>query len=194
MLAEPLIYVYDYTRNQRELDISVINLKGRKNLILDPPTHNKSATWNIRSSFSGKIIDLYSNRLVDSLFWEIDFTKPPIEKTGFVVAKQDLKKFFAEKLEHMGLNERERTEFIDYWTQQLVNMPYYYIHFYFNSYADQEMPLRFSEKPDSVFRVWMNQIGLEQPFQIEPQVLPSGFARQGLTVVEWGGFLDPKIS
>lgn len=40
--------------------------------------------------------------------------------------------------------------------------------------------------PDSVIRVFMAWQGLDEPIEVEQQVLQS-FERNGFTVVEWGG-------
>ncbi|MBR3269031.1 MAG: hypothetical protein IKI58_09985 [Oscillospiraceae bacterium] len=46
--------------------------------------------------------------------------------------------------------------------------------------------LNISPAPDSICRIFMAYIPLEESVEIEPQQL-SNFERKGFTVVEWGG-------
>ncbi|MCR4794855.1 MAG: hypothetical protein K5898_06755 [Ruminococcus sp.] len=46
--------------------------------------------------------------------------------------------------------------------------------------------LNISPAPDSLLRIFMTYVPLENAVDIEPQQLPT-FERKGFTVVEWGG-------
>ncbi|MCR5600378.1 MAG: hypothetical protein K6G33_06550 [Ruminococcus sp.] len=62
---------------------------------------------------------------------------------------------------------------------------YNLISFQGNAYTDSAK-LNISPTPDSLLRVFMTYVPLENAVEIEPQQLET-FERKGFTVVEWGG-------
>ncbi len=105
---------------------------------------------------------------------------------GFVVKGQDTISFLEEKLEILGLNEREANEFIIYWLPQMENNKYNYIRFESIEKINEYMPLEIEPKPDSLIRVLMLFKPLEKEIQVNEQELITP-QRTGYTVVEWGG-------
>ena len=105
---------------------------------------------------------------------------------GFVVKGEDTIEFLEEKLEILGLNEREANEFIIYWLPKLENNKYNFIRFQTEEEINNNMPLEITPKPDTVIRVVMEFKELEESIEIEKQQLETP-ERIGYTVVEWGG-------
>ena len=85
----------------------------------------------------------------------------------------------------IGLTPREYNEFIVYWLPKMQDNPYNLISFQSEAYTDAAK-LDIDPTPDSVLRVFMAWKPLGRPQTIEPQTFTS-FARDGFTVVEWGG-------
>ena len=119
------------------------------------------------------------------LFWEgEDRTEYDMTK-GFVVPGSETESFLREKLEFLGLVPTEYEEFIEYWLPRMKDNPYNLITFQKEAY-EETAGLLISPKPDSILRVFMVYMPLEQPVQAEePELVP--FERRGFTVVEWGG-------
>ena len=86
----------------------------------------------------------------------------------------------------LGLTEKEAEEFIIYWLPILESNRYNYIRFADADEIEKNMPLKISERPDTVIRVLMTFKGLDEPVQVEEQKLTPA-ERSGFTVVEWGG-------
>lgn len=105
---------------------------------------------------------------------------------GFCIKGKDTIKFLEEKLEILGLNERETEEFIIYWLPKMENNNYNYIRFETIEEQNQAMPLNINPKPDSLIRIMMDWKGLDNKIEVKEQVLQSP-KREGYTVVEWGG-------
>ena len=105
---------------------------------------------------------------------------------GFCIKGKDIIKFLEEKLEILGLNERETEEFIIYWLPKMENNNYNYIRFETIEEQNQAMPLNINPKPDSLIRIMMDWKGLDNKIEVKEQVLQSP-KREGYTVVEWGG-------
>ena len=109
-----------------------------------------------------------------------------MEEDGFIVNKTDVASFLEEKLNILGLNEREAEEFIVYWLPRLQQNEYNYIRFATTDEINKNMPLEFSEKPDTLIRVLMIYKGIEEPIKVKEQKLTSP-ERTGFVAVEWGG-------
>jgi hypothetical protein len=105
---------------------------------------------------------------------------------GFVVRGEDTIKFLEEKLEILGLNEREINEFIIYWIDKIENNKYNFISFRSIDDINKTMPLEFSKNPDTLIRVMVDFKKLDNYIEVEEQQLTK-VERNGYTVVEWGG-------
>jgi hypothetical protein len=105
---------------------------------------------------------------------------------GFVVKGEDSIKFLEEKLEILGLNEREAEEFIVYWLPILEKNNYNYIRFASQDEINQNMPLDVNPVPDTVIRVLMITKPLDKYVEVNEQQLEK-VERNGYTLVEWGG-------
>jgi len=102
-----------------------------------------------------------------------------------VVKKEEVTSFFEEKLTILGLNDREKTDFITFWAPKMDVKDYYYINFP-NEIFDSLHPLTVSPRPDSIQRVFMVYEGLDEKVNVKQQPL-TPFSRSGFSVIEWGG-------
>ena len=124
-----------------------------------------------------------------ALYWEGKSSKIynyENAQEGFIVKGENTAEFLEEKLEILGLNEREAEEFIVYWLPQMEKNKYNYIRFETKEEINKEMPLEIEPKPDTVIRVLMDWKTLDEKIEIEEQKLEKA-NREGFTVVEWGG-------
>lgn len=96
-----------------------------------------------------------------------------------------MREFLYEKLTEIGLNTKEKSDFIMFWYPKLQEYPYIQITFAGEDY-NQSAPLKITPKPDSLLRVFMVAKPLDTSIVIEPQKLEK-FERKGFSVVEWGG-------
>lgn len=175
---KPIIYLYP----EKEEKVSV-KVNKKEILTCTYPKYNDG--WNVTAYLDGTLED-GNGRKYYALYWEgkydvkVDMTK------GFCVKGEDTIKFLEEKLEKLGLNEREAEEFIVYWLPQLENNEYNYIYFKQTEEVNDITGLDISPKPDTLIRILMVFKPLNKEIKVEEQeiVTPS---REGFTVVEWGG-------
>jgi hypothetical protein len=104
-----------------------------------------------------------------------------------VVKREGLKIFFTDKLAQLGLNDREASEFIEYWVSRMVTHPYYLVYFLPETEIEEIAPWHMTPAPDTLIRVMMDYLPLDKPLQIAPEALSKPQKRQGFTAVEWGG-------
>ena len=174
---KPVIYLYP----EQKTAVSV-SLDYAGTLTATYPAYENG--WTVTAEPDGTLYDENGDEY-SYLFWEgenntdYDFSK------GFCVAGADTADFLREKLAENGLTPREYNEFIVYWLPKMQENPYNLISFQSERYTDTAK-LDIDPEPDSVLRVFMAWKPLHRPQTIEPQTFTS-FARDGFTVVEWGG-------
>ncbi|MBU1240694.1 hypothetical protein KJ865_13360, partial [Myxococcota bacterium] len=102
-----------------------------------------------------------------------------------VVSGTDALAFLEETLAYLGFSRREANEFIIYWLPQLEQHPYNYLRFLQDEWESM-VPLTVNPVPDSVLRVLMLHVPVDETFSCPPQTLVP-VERHGFTLVEWGG-------
>ena len=177
---KPVIYLYP----EKETDVHVEVELTEADLATTYPKYNNG--WDIVAKPDGSLVNKADGTHHRYLFWDAvncrtayDFSK------GFCVAGSDTESFLKEKLSYMGLSEDEMNEFIVYWLPLMEHNEYNLISFQSEKYTDSAK-LNITPAPDSMLRVFMTYVPLEEAVDIEPQEL-STFERNGFTVVEWGG-------
>ncbi len=179
IVAKPIIYLYP----EKETELFV-RLGNSERVTVSYPEYKDG--WHVIAKPDGKLIDVNTGRSLYSLYWEGIQDKKLDIKDGFVVKGSDTVKFLEEKLDYLGLSEREAEEFIVYWLPKLQNNKYNYIRFATMEEINENMPLEFSEKPDTIIRVLMQFKALDSEIKVKPQKLISP-ERKGFVAVEWGG-------
>ena len=175
--AKPVIYLYP----EQETTVSV-SLDYAGMLTATYPAYEDG--WTVTAEPDGTLHDENGNEY-SYLFWEGEDKTDYDFSTGFCVAGADTADFLREKLAEIGLTPREYNEFIVYWLPKMQDNPYNLISFQSEAYTDAAK-LDIDPTPDSVLRVFMAWKPLGRPQTIEPQTF-TPFARDGFTVVEWGG-------
>ncbi len=142
--------------------------------------------WSVLAHPDGTLIDHWTNQDTYGLFWEgnpqsiqYDFSH------GFVIKWSELRNFLYTKLTEIGLNTKEKSDFIMYWYPKLQEYPYIQITFAWSDYTDTAK-LSISPTPDSLLRVFMVAKPLTEYRNIPPQQFQK-FERKWFSVVEWGG-------
>ena len=175
--AKPVIYLYP----EQETTVSV-SLDYAGTLTATYPAYENG--WTVTAEPDSTLYDENGDEY-SYLFWEGENNTDYDFSTGFCVAGADTADFLREKLAEIGLTPREYNEFIVYWLPKMQDNPYNLISFQSEAYTDAAK-LDIDPTPDSVLRVFMAWKPLGRPQTIEPQTF-TPFARDGFTVVEWGG-------
>ncbi|MBR6581915.1 MAG: SH3 domain-containing protein [Ruminococcus sp.] len=177
---KPVIYLYP----EQETDVHVELELTESDLATTYPKYNNG--WDVTAYPDGTLLNKADGTHHKYLFWDakncrtrFDFSK------GFCVAGEDTESFLKEKLTYMGLTEQEMNEFIVYWLPLMEHNAYNLITFQGDAYTESAK-LNITPSPDSICRIFMAYVPLENAVDIEPQELET-FERKGFTVVEWGG-------
>lgn len=178
-VKKPIIYLYPTT----ETEVSV-KLGNAEKLTTTYPKYEDG--WKVIAKPNGDLKDIKSGKSMYSLYYEAENDISTTIQEGFIVKGEDISKFMEEKLEILGLTEREAQEFIIYWLPVLEANKYNYIRFATREEIDENMPLEIEPKPDTTIRVIMIFKGLDEEIKVKEQKLITP-ERHGFTVVEWGG-------
>jgi len=177
---KPVIYLYP----KETMDISVgLNIKNSKFTTIYPKFNEKNG-WNVKAKPNGDI--LIKDKTYPYLFWEADsYSQQQETNEGFLVTKENAVNFLEEKLEILGLNEKEKTDFITFWLPVLLKNKLSLCSFQSKQFFD-DIELKVTPRPDSLIRVFLTIKKLDTPINIKEQKLVSN-KRKGFTVIEWGG-------
>ena len=178
--GKPVIYLYP----EQETDVHVELELAEAELSTTYPRYNNG--WDVTASPDGSLLNKADGTHHKYLFWDADNCRMRYDfSNGFCVAGSDTESFLKEKLSYMGLTEEEMNEFIIYWLPLMEHNTYNLIAFQGDVYTNSAK-LNITPEPDSLLRVFMTYVPLEEAVNIEPQQLET-FERKGFTVVEWGG-------
>ena len=178
--AKPIIYLYP--TQETNLNVQVV---PNGTLTFTYPEYKNG--WDVTAFPNGHLT--LNNQSYNYLWWESrtnsDLTNP---ESGFIVKKDDLNSFFDSKLASIGLKQNEINDFKEYWIDTMTkeNSEYYQVSFLMNDEVNQIAKLNFSEKVDTLLRVFMLYKPVGSIATIPEQKL-SKVDRLGFTVVEWGG-------
>jgi hypothetical protein len=181
--AEPLVYLYPKVKS----DIS-LTLKNT-NVIRSDPHYNN--TWNV-TAYPNGLLQSESGKPYEHLYWEGEAKEPENPALEVITSTGKLHQTLEQILTTMGLNERERKDFENYWEPKLSFSSYYSLKFYDESEISKVVPLTVVPKPDTVIRVLFSYEGLENVPENQVDIIKGEYTlpqRTGFTVVEWGGIL-----
>ncbi len=144
--------------------------------------------WQVLAYPSGKLE--YQGQTYPNLFWEGlgNGFYPNYQDHGEVVTQEQLIPTVKEQLKLLGLNEKESSDFLEFWQPRFPQTPYTRLTWLGTSEMNALAPLTVSPQPDTMIRVFLEFEGLQQHKVLIPQRL-SHQKRVGFTLVEWGGLL-----
>ena len=178
--AKPVLYLYP----NEKTDITV---KFEHSDLLTTTYPKFKDKWQVTAYPNGDLYDLNGNYYY-ALYWEEEKNHSVDFNEGFYVTKNNAINFLEEKLSIIGLNAKERNEFIMYWLPILEKNEKSLVYFELTNERDYYNKLIISPKPDSILRVAMHVKKVNKKTSIKEQSLTS-FDRNGFTAVEWGGVI-----
>lgn len=182
--GKPVIYLYPKKSQE-----TFVNVKPNGKFIVTIPPIKDG--WNVVAEPDGTIFHKDTNKEYPYLFWEayaIDMQRP---EEGFVVKREELDKFFDDKLSYLGLIKKEIDDFKEYWIPHMQEDPWYFINFIPKSELDRVFPVEIIPEPDTFIRVYFTHKGLPEQIEFKEQSLKKA-KRIGYIATEWGGTINRK--
>lgn len=177
---KPILYLYPH-----EDTLVTVKFTDSRHLKVSYPAYPDDG-WRVWASKDGTLTDAATGKKFYALYWESRDSWTGELPEGFVVRGQETAAFLEEKLEAIGLNFKEREEFIVYWLPRMVNNAYNIIYFDFDDYA-AAYPIEIDPKPNHHLRFLMRWKSSATEVSVREQALPAFDRSDGFTAVEWGG-------
>jgi|GEM_PF-541329 len=180
---KPVIYTYSPT----DQEIS-IQLKPNGGFSFTYPSYGDAGWKGIAHSDGSMTVN---GTRYPYLFWE-GLNKKAEQmadySSGFVVKKAEVTTFLENKLTQMGLNDKEKTDFITFWGPRMIQAEQGFVQFLFNEDYNLVAEMNISPAPTEIFRVYMMWTPLENTTEYHPQPQKiETVKRTGFYVIEWGG-------
>ena len=176
--AKPILYLYPEVETQ-----ITVNFSNEDNLTTTYPKFKNE--WKVLAKPNGDLYDS-NGKYYYGLYWEEDLNHKVDFSEGFYVTKENAIEFLEEKLTYIGLNDKERNEFIMYWLPILEKNGKNLVYFELTDERDSFNKLIINPKPDSILRLAIHVKKVNNKVNIKEQKLET-FNRTGFTAVEWGG-------
>lgn len=185
--CKPAIYMYP----EKTTSINVkLSLDG--NLTVSNPAYDAQNGWSVVADPSGKLVSPLTLSDYPYLYYEADLKEVNIPKEGWVIEKSKIKDQISKMMKEIGFNEKEISDFMNYWLPRLTEKPYYFVTLLPENVINQKEKLAFSVSPDTLIRSRFVFEGLDAPLSVKPLTNITSHARTGFTVADWGGTIVGK--
>jgi hypothetical protein len=176
--GKPVIYLYPEQTETISVDVDALVTKSE-------PLYEHG--WVVEATPEGKLT--HSSGVYDSLFWDGYGNGAYAEiAEGFVVPTKDALRTMGEHLAYMGFNQKEITDFKEFWGPHLPATPYTKFHWLQTNEMNELAALSIEPRPTTLFRAFVDFEGVDEMQSIEPQQLEQ-HERRGYVATEWGGLL-----
>lgn len=177
-IDKPVLYLYP----KEDMNVT-INFEKEDNLLVTYPKFQQE--WKVFAKKDGSLYDEKGNYYY-ALYWDEKQRKTVDFQEGFYVTSDNAISFLEDKLTYIGLNDRERNEFIMYWLPILEKNKKSVVYFELTKERQQENKIYIHPVPDSLLRVTIHVKKINQKIKIKEQQLEK-FNRHGFSAIEWGG-------
>ena len=177
-IAKPILYLYP----KKTTNVTVSFEHPEYLETTYPKFTNK---WSVKAHSNGDLYDK-DNKYYYGLYWDekkvhsVDFSE------GFYVEADDAIEFLEEKLTYIGLNDKERNEFITYWLPVMEKNKKNLVYFELTDERESYNKINISPKPDTLLRLVIHIKKVNKKVDIPKESL-THTARRGFVAVEWGG-------
>lgn len=189
IVDKPVIYAY--SENPIDFTLKVI---PQGVLTFTYPQLPADNTWKMKTDESGNLTAANGSNY-SYLFWESNqnayLIRNKKSNSNEIVALNTLISYLEKNLTVLGLNAKERTDFITFWAPKLQKFKMIQVQFFVDENCEVIGVLEINPKPDQLRRVYaiFNEVTLISN-QFEPKTLEiKPLRRNGFTVIEWGGSL-----
>ena len=174
---KPILYLYPEEETKVRVDF-----EDENKLITTYPKFKDG--WEVIAKPNGDLdVD---GKYYYALYWDEKIDENVKFDEGFYVSGENAISFLEEKLSYIGLDDRERNEFIMYWLPILEKNEHNLVKFVLTDERQSQNELIIEPKPDSLLRVSIVIKKVNGKVDIKNQELKE-FNRCGFVAVEWGG-------
>jgi hypothetical protein len=178
--GKPVIYLYP-----PKTEAVSVALPKFINVTKSEPAYPSNG-WRVIAHPDGSL-EYADGHTYPSLYWEGTGVGYQTPKEGFIIKDGEVDAQLASILSRYGLNVQESKDFREFWVPKMTGAPYYRVSFLTSEWS-QAAPLFVQPHPNTAIRIFMDWQKLSAPIDLpEPKIETP--ARNGFTLVEWGGLL-----
>lgn len=178
--GKPVIYLYP----EQKTSVTV-KLPRFVNVTVSEPTYPQNG-WNVIANPNGRL-EYADGKTYNSLYWEGTGITYQTPRTGWVVKGSEVESFLDRVLPQYGLNAQEAKDFKEFWLPHMQKHDQMRVSFLTEDWS-KAAPLAVSPRPKTDIRIFMDWTPVSGSPKIEAPVIKTP-ARDGFTLVEWGGTL-----
>lgn len=189
MVDKPVIYAY----SEKPIDFT-LKVIPQGVLTFTYPQLPADNTWKMKTDESGNLTAANGVNY-PYLFWESNqnayLLADKKSNSNEIVTQNALITYLEKNLTDLGLNAKERTDFITFWAPKLQKFKIIQVQFFVDDNCEVIGKLEINPKPDHQRRVYaiFNEVSVISN-KFVPKVLEiKSLKRKGFTVIEWGGSL-----
>ena len=186
--CKPAVYLYP-----RQKQLVNVRVYPKGELTYTDPVYDELRGWTVWAEPGGNLefgISNLESRKYDYLYYESKLLDSEIRKPqeGWVVKSGDMAMLLDRILPQLGLNEKEKADFEEYWLGKLPESPYYFVGLIDKQQRDYLETLDVTPDPETSIRFSLFFEQLDE-FRIvkEPSIVTP--KREGFTLVDWGGMI-----
>lgn len=177
-IAKPILYLYPKKKTK-------VTVKFAHPELLKTTYPKYKNQWVVTAHKNGDLYDK-DGKYYYGLYWDEQKVHTVDFSTGFYVEAKNAISFLEKTLADIGLNKKEKNEFIMYWLPYLERNEKSLVYFELTKERESYDKINISPKPDSLLRLVIHIKKVDEKVSIEKQKLPK-FKRTGFVAVEWGG-------
>lgn len=181
-IKKPVVYLYPESKTKVSVAVQV---KGE--FIAQYP-ETTDGRWEVIATPDGMLFDPKTERRFSYIFWEAQNpTQLQIDPNrAFLVQRDEVEGFLERSARQIGLNDRERTDFVSFWIAAMKRNPTNLVQFLIGDECNAYASMTVEPRPSSELRMFMLFQRAEAGLTVGSPKLPQ-LPRTGFTVVEWGG-------
>ncbi len=188
-IGAPVIYLYPTVPTLVDVEISVPG-----HIYISEPSYPEGGWKNVFAQPNGTLT--YQGKQYRDLYYETALsTNLQIPKNGILIPANQLRSKLTDYTQKLGLTPFESSEFVAYWLPHLneINAPYFLFSVLDSQEKERIDKVTVDPKPDTFIAFIAYFKPVYEYYTPPPLTLPEKPpARNGFTVVEWGGTIDRK--
>lgn len=182
IFEEPLVYLYGQIGDEYK-----IYLQAPLQILRAVP--NYQAFWHVAIAPSEQLLDLKTQEIYSSLYWEGTSFLLDQPSRGWVLSTTNVEQGLRSIVKQLGFNKNESRDFVNYWTPKLKKHPYVKVFLIDSNIINFMAPVEIVPAPRNFARF---HFLFEQADVVTETLLPPDFPALDRTppfALEWSGFV-----
>jgi hypothetical protein len=165
----------------------LISINSHSDVFNSSP-NDKSGNWQVLAEPDGKLI-LADGKAYSKISYSYKADSEPLG-TGIVTSQAMLKPTLSDYADKLGLNQKEKNDFVSFWSTKLKDAPFVQISHYSRAESANILKLDINPQPDTFIPIVMYFKILQFPTVISKPIFEPIQNRVGFTALDWSGVIE----